>query len=277
MKTSGSMLGNGVLNYALGNIDYLIVGRRFGATQLGYYQAAFSLAAELRNRLSGPLQKILFPAYSLVRGEPERFRRGVTTSLLLLAAVVAPLGFGLSATAEEVVTLLYGPKWLAAIPLLQALGIAGAMRAIFSLCASMFYAINRADALFKLTLLGAPVRFGLVIAGSYWGPFGIACGMTIAQVMGFVTGVVAFRLCGIPVRQFFNSLWPVFVAAIVMVLAVTLTRPHLAEMALVERFAALVSIGAICYALLLAVLAPKVIAQALSIAGSLKSMAKRAP
>lgn len=275
MKTSGSMFGNGVLNYTLGNIDYLIVGRRFGAIELGYYQAAFSLAAELRNRLSGPLQKVLFPAYSLVRGEPERFRRGVTTSLLLLGAAVAPLGFGMSATAEEIVTLLYGQKWLAAIPLLQALGIAGAMRAIFSLCASMFYAINRADALFKLTLFGAPIRISIIFAGSYWGTFGVACGMSIAQMMGFVTGIVAFRLCGIPVKHFFNSLWPVLVASMIMVIAVTLSRPHLPDMGVAARLGILVGIGAVCYVLALSILAPKVLTEARNIAGSLSSMVRR--
>ncbi len=271
IRTSASMFGNGVIAYALGNIDYVIVGRRFGAVELGYYQAAFSLSAELRNRLSGPLQRVLFPAYSLVRGEPERFRRGVTKSLLLLSAAVAPLGFGMAATAEEIVTLLYGQKWLAAIPLLQALGVAGAMRAIFSLCASMFYAINRADALFKLTLFGSPVRIGIVLAGSYWGTVGVAYGMTVAQVMGFVTGVVAFRLCGIPVRHFFTTLWPVLLSAAVMLIAVTLARTYLvADLQLALRFGSLIAVGAAVYATALLTLSPPLLAEVRSIAGNLR-------
>ncbi|HZR01628.1 MAG TPA: lipopolysaccharide biosynthesis protein, partial [Burkholderiales bacterium] len=208
MKTSASMLGNGVMAYALGNIDYVIVGRRFGATELGFYQAAASLAAELRNRLAAPLQKVLFPAYSLVHGERERFERGVTTSLLLLASAVAPLGFGLSAVASEVISIIYGEKWLPAIPLLQALGIAGAMRAIFGMTNSIFYSINRTDVLFRLTLLGAPGRVLMIIIGSYWGALGVAYALTISQFSGFFGGAVAFRLGRIPIRYYWASLWP---------------------------------------------------------------------
>ncbi len=275
IKTSSSMLGNGVIQYTLGNIDYLIVGRRYGAAELGYYQAAFSLAAELRNRLAGPLQKVLFPAYSLVRSEPERFRRGVGTSLLLLSAAVAPLGFGLSATAEEVIQLLYGQKWLAAIPLLQALGIAGALRAIFSMCASLFYAINRADALFKLTLIGAPIRIGIIVAGSHWGVFGIACAVTLTQFMGIATGVIAFRLCQLPVRDFFNSLWPPLLASVAMIVAVALARPLLGELSLALRLGALVGTGAVVYVIALALLAPRIVTEARSILGGLASMLRR--
>lgn len=275
MRTSGSMLGNGVIQYTLGNIDYLIVGRRYGAKELGYYQAAFSLAAELRNRLAGPLQKVLFPAYSLVRSEPERFRRGVGTSLFLLCAAVAPLGFGLSATAEEVVLLLYGQKWAAAIPLLQALGIAGALRAIFSMCASLFYAINRADALFKLTLFGAPIRIGAILAGSYWGTLGIAWAVLLTQFMGLTTGVIAFRLCQLPVREFFKSLWPPVAAAMVMFVAITFIRPLVIEIALGWRLAALVATGAMFYLVVVAILAPRIVAESRFILAGLSLMVRR--
>jgi len=275
IKTSSSMLGNGVIQYALGNIDFFIVGRRYGATDLGYYQAAFSLSAELRNRLAGPLQKILFPAYSLVQSEPERFRRGVGMSLLMLSAAVAPLGFGLTATADEVIQLLYGQKWLAAIPLLQALGIAGALRAIFSMCGSLFYAINRADALFKMTLIGAPIRVGVIVAGSYWGTLGIAWAVTLTQVFGAATGVVAFRLCQIPIRDFFDSLWPPIVASTVMLIAVTLLRPHLAELSLAVRLLMLVAAGALVYIAVLGLLAPKIVKEVQSVLAGLIAMMRR--
>jgi len=274
IKTSSSMLGNGVIQYALGNVDFFIVGRRYGATDLGYYQAAFSLSAELRNRLAGPLQKILFPAYSLVQSEPERFRRGVGMSLLMLSAAVAPLGFGLTATADEVVQLLYGQKWLAAIPLLQALGIAGALRAIFSMCASLFYAINRADVLFKMTLAGAPIRVGIILAGSYWGTLGIAWAVTLTQIMGAATGVVAFRLCRIPVRDFFDSLWPPLAASAAMLLAVTLIRPYVSDMPLALRLGLLVTCGAVVYTGALAVLAPRIVTEVRAVLVNLLGMAR---
>lgn len=251
LRASASILSLAGVRYLMSNVDFMIVGRFFGATQLGYYQAAYTLSAELRNRLTGPLQKVLFPAYSRVRDEPERFRRGVSTSLKLLTVVVVPIGFGMAATADELVRILYGSQWLAAIPMLQALGFAGALVAIFSLTASVMSALRQWDVMLKITLYSAPARVALIAAGSFWGPVGVAWAFTLAQLGGFVGGVIATRACGMTVRQYAATLLPAFAAGTVMMLAVWVLRGQLSELALWPRFICLVAAGAAVYVMTL--------------------------
>ncbi|MCC7549084.1 MAG: lipopolysaccharide biosynthesis protein [Burkholderiales bacterium] len=267
LRASASILSLGGVRYIMGNVDFMIVGRVFGATDLGHYQAAYTLSAELRNRLAGPLQKVLYPAYARVRDEPERFRRGVRTSLKLLSAVVVPLGFGMSATAQELIPILYGPQWLAAVPMLQALGIAGALMAIFSLTGSVMSALRKWELMLKITLYGSPVRITIILAGSYWGPVGVAWAFTIAQFSGFVAGSIATRLCGMTLREYAGTLWPALVSGALMMLAVTLLRPHLLELELPVRFAALVIAGAALYAGSIGLLWPQGIREVKDIAG----------
>jgi len=269
LRASASILGLGGVRYVMGNVDFMIVGRVFGATDLGYYQAAYTLSSELRNRLAGPLQKVLYPAYARVRDEPERFRRGVSTSLKLLSAIVIPLGFGMSATASELIPILYGQQWLAAIPLLQALGIAGSLMAIFSLTGSVMSALRKWELMLKITLYGAPVRIAIILAGSYWGPVGVAWAFTIAQLSGFVAGIIATRLCGMTIREYAATLWPSMVSGALMVLAVTLLRPVILDLVLPARFAVLIAAGAAVYTMAIFLLWPQGINEVKGIAGGL--------
>jgi len=270
LRASASILSLGGVRYVMGNVDFMVVGRLFGATQLGYYQAAYTLSSELRNRLAGPLQKVLYPAYARVRQEPERFRRGVSTSLKLLSTAVVPLGFGMSATAQELIPILYGPQWHAAIPMLQALGIAGAAMAIFSLTGSVMSALRQWELMLKITLYGSPVRIAIILGGTYWGPVGVAWAFTIAQLSGFIAGVVATRLCGMSARQYAATLWPAMGSGALMIAAVTLLRPYFLDLGLIARFAALVFSGALVYGAGVLLLWPRVVSEVREIARGLR-------
>jgi PST family polysaccharide transporter len=207
LKAGGSYLGSGILSYALSNIDYWVIGRRFGAEALGYYQVAFSLPEELRNRLSGPLQRVLFPAYSLLSGNDQAFREGVVRSLSLLATVVIPMGVGMAVLAEQLVAVLYGENWAPVVPLLQILAIGGSVRAVFSLTANIFYARNRPDLALKISFVSLPIVITTVLGGSHWGPVGVAWAMLILQTTAIVSAALAFRLIGLSIITLYHCCW----------------------------------------------------------------------
>jgi len=253
LKTGFSFLGIAVVGYLNSNLDYLIVGRRFGATDLGYYQAAYSLADELRNRLSMPLQRVLFPAYSLVQDALPRFQNGVLTGLRLLAATVMPLGAGMAATAPEIVRLLYGERWLAVVPLLQILAMNGALRAVFSMCGAIFYARDRASLALLLTVATLPfVVVGLWI-GVHWGPAGVAWAMLALVSVSAFNASIAMRQIGLGPWHLLRAIGPALVAAGAMAAAVLWLATALpAQWGPALRLAAMVPAGAVAYAVVLA-------------------------
>jgi PST family polysaccharide transporter len=245
--TGGSYFGSGILSYFLCNIDYIIVGRKFGATDLGYYQVAFTLPEELRNRISGPLQKVLFPAYSSLQTDLPAFQYSVLKSLRLLSAMVVPLGVGLAATAEEVVLLLYGEKWLRMVPLLQILAIGGVLRAIFSLTASIYYAKNRPDLAFKINLVSAPFIVTAIYVGSSWGLEGVAWAMLLVQLTSLITARIALSLVGISWTTYFTTVIPVVVSSIIMVTGMISASAVLISLTTSARLICLIMWGALLY------------------------------
>jgi PST family polysaccharide transporter len=216
---SGSFLGSGILHYVQSNFDFMVVGRRFGAEQLGYYQTAYSVPDELRNRLSGPLQRVLFPAYSLLQQDLIAFRDAVGRSQKMLAAVLLPIGAGLAVVAEEFVGVVYGARWAPVVPLLQVLAVGGALRATFSLVASIFYATGRPDLALKINLVSAPFVLGAILAGSEWGVIGVAWAMVLVMLPSFVSAHIAMKLIGGSLVTFLDAQWTPALGTLCMVLS----------------------------------------------------------
>ncbi len=132
-RTNGGYFGNGILFYINSNVDFLLVGRTLGASMLGQYQNARSLTDEVRMRMVQPIQRVLFPAFSAIQNDPDRFRDGVLRSGRLLALTFIPMGFGIAAVAPELVKVLYGEQWLPMIPILQVISIATGLGAAASI------------------------------------------------------------------------------------------------------------------------------------------------
>lgn len=274
-RTSGSYLGGGIVNYLMSNLDYMIVGRRFGPEALGFYQTAFSLPEELRNRLSAPLQRVLFPAYSRLQDDLSAMQYGVLKSLRLLSAVTIPLGVGLAAVSDGVVRVLYGSQWLPVIPLLEILAIGGAARSIFSLTANIFYATDNPHLAFKISLAMLPVTVIALMTGSQWGLTGVAWAMLGVQFLSAVSAHLALRLIELSLLDFFKQLLPATAASTLMFAALRTLPEELLPAHPLLTLMLQVLIGALLYAFTLALTAPRLFKEFRDIAGRIAG--RRAP
>lgn len=255
-RTSGSYLGGGIVNYLMSNLDYMIVGRRFGPESLGYYQIAFSLPEELRNRLSAPLQRVLFPAYSRLQDDLSAMQYGVLKSLRLLAAITIPLGVGLAAVAEPVVHVLYGSQWLPVIPLLEILAIGGSIRSIGSLTSNIYYAKNRPDLAFKISLTFLPIAAVALIVGSQWGLEGVAWAMLGFQLLSLISCHIALRLINLNITHFFVQLHPSILGSIAMFLFLRAIQDHIHEIPKIINLPLQIAAGAAIYCVTVTLVRP---------------------
>lgn len=276
-RSGGSILGSGILNYLMANLDYWVVGRRFGATELGYYQVAFSLPEELRNRLSAPLQRILFPAYSRLQDNNAAFCKGVLKSLRVLSTAVMPIAVGMTALAPDLVYVLYGEKWASVVPLLEILALGGIGRVLLGLINSMFYSRGRPDYVFKIGLFTMPLTAAIIFVGSEWGVRGVAWAMLIVQLPYFLAVRLAMRLNNMPTHLFFRQLMPAAVASAIMygVLHVATFIPFLALLHPAIRLILLSVMGAIIYFVIIYLIACHIYREILDIVSGLISIRVR--
>lgn len=250
-RTNGGYFGNGILFYINANLDYLLIGRMLGPTLLGQYQNSRSLTDEIRVRMVQPLQRVLFPAFSAMQNEADRFRDGILRSGRLLAIVFMPVGFGLAAVAPELVLVLYGDQWLPMIPILQVIAISTGITPATTIGSPIFNATNRVGLLFKLYSLQTLLAAVFLVVGSHWGVMGLAWSRLVFSFVILCFFRVALGLVGMKTRHLLQIIGGPAIAASLMWFMLGFARQNIQVLwsTTIAQLAALVGLGILCYAI----------------------------
>jgi O-antigen/teichoic acid export membrane protein len=138
----------------------LIIGKWSGSPAVGAYSLAIDLAAMATQEVSAPVHRAVFPGYARMASDRSVLLHTVlkVTSVLLL--VVLPCGAGISLLAEPVVLILFGTKWIDAIPLVQMLGINGILTVLLSSAhyVNMAVGMTRSSSLVLARIPRSPFR-----------------------------------------------------------------------------------------------------------------------
>jgi O-antigen/teichoic acid export membrane protein len=168
-------------NWAALNGDKWVAGRWLGSEALGFYKYAFELTQMISTMFGQVLDKVLFPAMARVQNDVallgSTYRHGVG----LISILVLPISSVLYVLAPEVIHVVLGEGWDAAIGPFQVLSIALLIRSSYVM----------SDALARAT--GAVYRrawrqaiYALAVVSLAW--LGQRDGLT-ALTIGVVTGI----------------------------------------------------------------------------------------
>jgi lipopolysaccharide exporter len=106
------------------NIDYMILGARLGAAELGYYWRAFQLGVGYQTKVSRIMLQLAFPIYSRL-DDLDAIKQMRARIVRVHASVLFPLLMLLAAVAPVLIPFLYGDRWSRAVVPTQILSIAG--------------------------------------------------------------------------------------------------------------------------------------------------------
>ncbi|MEW1976070.1 oligosaccharide flippase family protein [Microbacterium profundi] len=196
-----------LLAWGLLNVDNVILARMVGVTALGYYVLAFNVSSWPMNALSQSVRAISMPYFS----RAESPSSGLATVVAIGWAGALPAGGVLAVLSAPLISVLYGDKWLAAAPVLAALGVYGALRVIFDIFTGFLYARGRAQPVLWIQVLWlVALVIGMIIV---IGPFGIVGAgwvhVIVAAGVVLPAYLIVLRQSGIQVMPFVRrSIWP---------------------------------------------------------------------
>ncbi|GAA4404834.1 lipopolysaccharide biosynthesis protein [Quisquiliibacterium transsilvanicum] len=124
------VLVRGIGAYLDNNLHRILVGRRASAATLGAYTLADEISAMPSSELLAPLNRVLFPGFVRAKDQPGELKRLFLLAQGLQTLVGIPAAVGLALVAPEAVAVLLGERWMAAVPFVQLLALAGALQAI---------------------------------------------------------------------------------------------------------------------------------------------------
>lgn len=212
------LLINNVLNFFSSRLDVFIIGRSFGAHDLGVYNVSSEIAALPTTELSAPIQRAIYPGLAKIAGDLERLRQSYVDGVSVLLMLAVPAAAGITVLADPIVRTLLGEKWLDAIPLLQILSLNGLIKLGGANAASVLLALGRPKVITKLLVLQI-VLLGPVLVAGIWigGLTGAAWAAVTVACAGLVVSYgITLRILAVSPLRLLGAVWRTWLSAIVM-------------------------------------------------------------
>lgn len=187
LSYGGSTFLTQVVNYISANADSVLLGQRFGATVLGFYNRAFQLVSLPVQQLASPLTRIALPLLSRITEPAELTRVATKVHAALLWALLSILSV-LAAMSEQVTSVVLGPGWSAAADLLPILAVGGAFQVLSYVYYWVFLATARTGLLFVSELSGRLVMIAGMIVFIEDGPAAVATASAAGTALIWAVG-----------------------------------------------------------------------------------------
>jgi len=160
--------------YGYSNADFAVVGRVLGPTALGLYSVGWNIASIAVDRISALLGRVVPAIFSAVQHDIQAFRRYALLLTEGLALVTFPVSAGLAITADDLVRVALGDKWLPGVLPLQLLCFYAGFRSICTVLGHILVGAGRAQDSMRFSLLGLAVMPPCFVLGSRYGLAGVA-------------------------------------------------------------------------------------------------------
>ena len=135
--------------------------------------------------LNSVLDKVLFPAMSQVQDQPERLSKAYFAANDVICALLMPLTALMLITAPEIVSLLLGPGWHAAVLPFRILLVILTCRILISISDTLVRATGAVYASAARKAILAVLIIVGSLTGRHWGLPGVAVSVDISLLIGF--------------------------------------------------------------------------------------------
>ena len=184
------LLGS-LMFWAYTTIDNALIGKVLGITALGYYAIAYKLGNFAADNIQGVLSKLLFPAFSSMRGDIKRIHNAFLKISELNSLIVFPMTFGLISVADYFILLVLGEKWYPAYYPLLILCIYGLLRSLQASAGSIFLALDKPKINAFLTGLTLSLMLVSLYPAIKWnGLVGVSIAVTISFMISFIVQLI---------------------------------------------------------------------------------------
>jgi O-antigen/teichoic acid export membrane protein len=160
-----------------------------GATEVGYINWAGMVAAYAVFALM-IFTRIYMPAFARMQNHPEQLGRFVERIIWATNSLAAPLSILILTLAVPITRLIYGEKWLAALPILYLLWVANLFVATVTPLYGLLNAIGKSRVTFVFTVIWMAGTWAIGVPSII--AFG-SIGFAIANVIVQFSNLILFR------------------------------------------------------------------------------------
>lgn len=208
------LLASGLLDTAYNNIYYLVIGKFFSATELGYYTRANSFGNLPSKNIDAVVQRVSYPVLASIQDDTKRLKNAYRRLMKTTMFITFILMIGMAAVAKPMVLILIGEKWLPAVPYLQLLCFALMLYPLQSLNLSILKVKGRSDLFLKLELIKKVLAMPIIFIAIFYDVKTMILGMIVLSFVAYyINSYWSGKLIGYPVKEQILDIMPSFIFA----------------------------------------------------------------
>lgn len=169
------------------NVYYLIIGKLFSVSTLGYYNRAESFNSLATSNITGTFSKVFFPILSSIQDNAIKLRNDLVRVNCFTFFISAIVMIFLTAMANPLIRLLLGNKWIESAWMLQLMCLSTLTMSLNALNRDMLFIKGRSDIVLKLQWW----KFLLFIPGIFIAYY---LGVKILLFYGLITSFISFLI-----------------------------------------------------------------------------------
>jgi O-antigen/teichoic acid export membrane protein len=216
----------GVVWFLKMNLDNLLVGKLLGVTALGIYAIAFNIANFGADYFSSKVYRVIFPAFSKIQGDKYDLRQAFLKTTKIVSILAFPFCVILFLMGDELIRVIYGLKWLEAVPVLKILAFAGLFNTLPVAMGPLFNASGHPKAGFWFGVIQV-VLFFLLIAplAKLYGIIGVGIVVASASLVAIIAYLPFTRsLISLSIRDIYLSLRSALISSLLMGIGIILIK-----------------------------------------------------
>ena len=205
-----------ILQEVCRNLQGVIIGKKFSATELGYYSQAYKLDNVTSYSIPQVIVNVMYPVYSQIQDDHARLSQMTLMNVRVISFIIVPLMATLIVVAGPLIDLLYGQKWMPCVPYFQILCVGGIFVSLQNINFYGVAAVGKSRPLFLWSFYKWGFLALALLVGMELGMYGILWGMVVSSFNIYIVNAALLQChVGLSVMSQLVSLLPTALTAAV--------------------------------------------------------------
>lgn len=178
--------GTHIFDFIANKIDVMIIGKLLGMEALGVYDLAKELVLKFMSLIRTVVSKVALPIIANNNTDDDAVRTRFLSMTKVVAYICIPVCFTLAVFSEPIIRIVYGVKFLDAIPLVSVFSITTMIGCISSFFDMLGIAKGRTDLNFKYTIFRIVITIPVVVFTSMISILAVSIGHLAVGLIGVV-------------------------------------------------------------------------------------------
>lgn len=211
------LLLSGLLHTLYLNLYSLVIGKKYSATNVGYYNRAYSLAQYPSVNIVGVITRAIYPVQCELQNDEKRLQDSFLQYLRMACYIVFPLMVGVAVLAQPLVLLVLTEKWLPAAELLSILCLAYMWYPVMVINNQILNVKGRSDYFLKAEIIKKIVAIAILFVTLPFGLKVLCWGIVLYNILDCVI-IIHFtkKVIKTGYREQIQTIFPLFAINMIM-------------------------------------------------------------